>query len=208
MDGVSTTIVVILFVATIMGSFGSNQGFKQPTTKVPEAQKQVTTIVQNMPEIPNPNYYESPGKNIRLEIKNYIAKYRKNDEAESISSSIMMYAKVYGVNPKLVAALMARESRYNPSAISSSGAVGLGQLLPSTSKALGISNAYSIDQNAKGTTRYMKYLLDRFKKYPNNQVVFALGGYLEGPNAVERKLDCKPHTKAYVRDIIKIYHKI
>jgi len=73
MDGVSTAIVIVLFVATIMGSFGSNQNFKQPTTKVPEVQKQVNTVVQGMPEIPNPNYYEVPGKNRRLEIKNYIA---------------------------------------------------------------------------------------------------------------------------------------
>jgi len=207
MDGVSTTIVIILFVATIMSSFGDNKGFKQPAASVPNTEQYVSTVDQSMPEIPNPNYYETPGQDTQEDIKKYILKYRNGDEARAIAASIMMYSKEYGVNPKLVAALMSRESRFNPQAVSSSGAVGLGQLLPSTSSAMGLSDPYSIDQNAKGTVRYMSYLLSRFKKY-QNQVCFALAGYLEGPNAIESKLGYTDHTRSYVSDILKTYHNI
>jgi soluble lytic murein transglycosylase-like protein len=119
----------------------------------------------------------------------------------------MRHSQAYGVNPKLITALIARESRFNPRAVSSSGALGLGQLLPSTCKSTGVTNAFDIDQNVKGTVRYIKYLLGRFKDY-SNQVSFALAGYLEGPNAVARNQGYKPHTKAYIQDIMAVYNKI
>ncbi len=125
----------------------------------------------------------------------------------AITDSIMRHSQKYNVNPKLVAALMRRESGYNPRAISSAGAVGLGQLMPSTAKSTGVTNPYDIDQDAKGTVRYMKYLLGRFEKY-SDQVSFALAGYLEGPNAVARKKGYRRSTAAYVNSIIKIYHKL
>jgi len=203
MDGVSTIIVIILFAATIIGSASNNQGYTQPTSPPKEVvQTQITG-----PKVPNPAYVEFVGESPRKAILSYVGKYRKPGEAEAITAGIMKYSKLYEVNPKLVTALMARESRFNPRAVSSSGAIGLGQLLPSTCKTVGVSDPYDIDQNAKGTVRYMHYLLNRFKKY-NERVAFSIAGYLEGPNAVERKLGYKPHTKAYIDDILKIYHQI
>lgn len=105
------------------------------------------------------------------------------------------------MNPKLVAALMTRESKFNPRARSSSGAIGLGQLLPSTAKGLNLDDPYDIDQNAKGTVRYFKSLIDRF----NGQVSNAIAGYLEGPNAVMRNGGYSDHTRGYVQDILAIY---
>jgi hypothetical protein len=60
----------------------------------------------------------------------------------------------------------------------------------------------------KGTTRYMKSLLDRFKDRPDKQVVFAIGGYLEGPNALKRNGGFTSATRGYIEDILKIYYKI
>ena len=203
MDAASTIIVVVLFVVTIFSSFGGNQGYSPP--KSPQTETTQTQV--NMPGTPDPTYVEEVGGRRRASIGKFISKYRNQEQTDEITASIMKYSKAYDVNPKLVAALMARESRFNPQAVSSSGAVGLGQLLPATCTTVGISDPYDIDQNAKGTVRYMKYLLDRFKKY-KTQVSFALAGYLEGPNAVERKLGYKSHTAAYVKDILSIYHKI
>ena len=124
-----------------------------------------------------------------------------------ITDAIMRHSQKYNVNPKLVAALIARESGFNPRAVSKSGALGLGQLLPSTCKSTGVTSPFDINDNVKGTVRYMKYLLDRFKNY-SDRVSFALAGYLEGPNAVARKKGYRRSTGAYVNDIIEIYHKI
>lgn len=202
MDGVSTAIVVILFVTTIFSSFG-NQGYTPPSA----APQEVAQPAVSGKGIPDPTYFEVVGETPRQDILSYVSKYRNQEEAETITTSVMKYSQVYGVNPKLVAALMARESRFNPSAVSSSGAVGLGQLLPSTCQTVGIDDPYDIDQNAKGTVRYIKYLLDRFNKY-GDKILLALAGYLEGPNLIERTLNYSPHTASYISDILDIYHKI
>ena len=198
----SALVVIALFVLTILSSVGG-----KGTTPAPTPSQQPTFSQVAMPNVPDPGYFEKVGESHYEKIKAYVSKYRQPAQAEQIASSIVKYSKVYGVNPRLVAALMARESRFNPRAISSSGAVGLGQLLPSTCTTVGINNPYDIDQNAKGTTRYMKYLLDKFKKH-KQRVEFSIAGYLEGPNAIARKLSYKPHTRAYLKDILSIYQKI
>ncbi|MFC1571760.1 lytic transglycosylase domain-containing protein [Candidatus Margulisiibacteriota bacterium] len=202
MDGVSTAVVVLIFVATILTSLG-NQGYTPPRTV--QAKPPAQTF--NMPQAPNPDFTHNFEDNARPAINKLVGKYRNDEEAKVITASIIKYSKQFNVNPKLVAALMARESRFNPRAVSSSGAVGLGQLMPATWKTVGISNAYDINENAKGTVRYIRYLLDRFSGL-QNRVALAIGGYLQGPNAIARQGLVKPHTKAYVRDIFNIYHKI
>ncbi len=204
MDG-TTALVILLFVVTIFSSFGGNQGYAPPASPAP------TTPTVSQPATPrgpiNPSYLAVVGENARSSINYFISKYRKPVESSSITDSIMRHSQAYNVNPKLVAALMARESRFNPRAVSSAGAVGLGQLMPATCKTTGVTNPFDIDDNVKGTVRYMKYLLDRFKKY-SDQVSFALAGYLEGPNAVARKKGYRASTGKYVRDIFDYYNKI
>lgn len=155
-------------------------------------------------EAPLPVYGSAESYSV---IERYVLKYRRAEEAEEIARSIVEQAKKQDVNPKLVAALMARESRFNPRAVSASGAVGLGQLLPSTCKNLGVDNPYDIPQNVAGSVRYLKYLLGRFGKY-EKQVLLALGAYLEGPNIVERQAGFTKATHDYVEDIINIYYKM
>ena len=46
------------------------------------------------------------------------------------------------VNPLLFMALMRRESRFNPNAVSSVGAAGLTQIMPGTAKSLGMDNIF------------------------------------------------------------------
>jgi soluble lytic murein transglycosylase-like protein len=203
-DG-TTALVILLFVVTIFSSFGGNQGYSPSTSPPP------TTPAVSQPAIPrgpiDPSYIAVVGGNARSSINKFISKYRKPVESSTITDSIMRHSQAYNVNPKLIAALMARESRFNPRAVSSAGAMGLGQLMPATCKTTGVTLPFSIDQNTKGTVRYMKYLLDRFKKY-GDQVSFALAGYLEGPNAVARKKGYRASTGKYVRDILNYYNKI
>lgn len=201
MDGASTVIVVLIFIAAIFSSMGGNQGYTPPSAQ--PAKPPINKVYSSV----DPSFAAVAAKQPRTSIHKYISRYRKTDEAAVIADSIMRHSKEFDVNPKLVAALIARESRYNPKAVSSAGAKGLGQLMPATCKSTGVTEPFNIDQNVRGTVRYMKYLLGRFKNY-SDQVAFSIAGYLEGPNAVARKQGYRTHTKAYVNDIIKIYHKI
>ncbi len=200
----STVVIVLVFVFAIFSSFGGNKGYTPPSSSPPSISQPAAPVSKSNID---PTYSAAAGEKARSSIQNYILGFRKPGEAVAITNAIMRHSKKFDVNPKLVAALMRRESGYNPRAISSAGAVGLGQLMPSTAKSIGVTNPYDIDQNARGTVRYIKYLLGRFAKY-SDQVSFALAGYLEGPNAVARKKGYRRSTAAYINSIIKIYHKI
>ena len=50
---------------------------------------------------------------------------------------VQQYAGHYGVSAELVAALIDVESRWNPRAVSSRGAMGLMQLMPATARRFG-----------------------------------------------------------------------
>jgi soluble lytic murein transglycosylase-like protein len=201
---VTTGAIVLIFIISIFSGFGSNKGYKQPTS--PKFPVESTGTINSSVSLtePDPRYAVVDAAATRGAIQNYICKYRSGDESAQIAGCIMKYSQSYDLNPKLAAALIARESKFNPRAVSSSGAIGLGQLLPSTAKGLKIDDPYDIDQNAKGTVRYIKSLIDRF----NGKVSSAIASYLEGPNAVTRNGGYSDHTRSYVEDILTIYQNI
>ncbi|OGC21285.1 hypothetical protein A2291_06215 [candidate division WOR-1 bacterium RIFOXYB2_FULL_42_35] len=204
MESVASAIV-ILFVITILTSVGGRSG-PQPQFS---PKKDVVYHQPAYEELPRASFSFSRMEQDRESIGKFIVQYRSPEEAVAITNNIIKYGQEFDVDPKLVAALMSRESRFNPKAVSISGAMGLGQLMPSTCSTVGISVAdgFDIEQNTKGTTRYLKYLLDKFKE-SNQQVAFAIAGYLEGPNAVARKDAYTSHTKGYLEDILAVYNKL
>jgi len=200
---VTTGAIVLIFVISIFSGMGNNKGYTQPSTpKFPVAAPTADIDVAITP--PPAGFSAVDPVLAPVAIQTYIQKYRSSDLAAEITGSIMKHSQTYDVNPKLVAALIARESKFNPRALSSSGAMGLGQLLPSTAKGLGVTDGFDIDQNAMGTTRYIKSLIDRF----SGNVSAGIAGYLVGPNAVKRDGSITDHTRSYVEDIYKIYYKM
>ena len=100
-------------------------------------------------------------------------------------------------------ALIQQESGFNQNAISKTGAQGLMQLMPSTAKSMGVTNAFNPSQNIEGGVKYLKGLLDRF----NGNTILALAAYNAGPNAVKEHNGIPPYkeTQNYVRNILKNY---
>src|SRR3989338_3766225 len=198
----STAAVVILFVMAIFSGFGGNKGYKAPSAPAP-----VFPVAQAGPvfpiEEPSPAF-AGAGLEPRPASQKCVARHRQPDEAAQITDSIMRHSQIFDLNPKLVAALIRRGSKFNPRALSSSGAMGLGQLLPSTARGLDVTDGFDIDQNAQGTVRYIKSLIERF----NGRVSSAIAAYLEGPNAVARNGGYSDRTRSYVQDILALYQKI
>ena len=68
-------------------------------------------------------------------------------------------ANTYGVSSIILKSIAKAESGFNPSAVSSAGAVGIMQLMPSTAAALGVSNSYDARENIMGGAKYISQLL-------------------------------------------------
>jgi soluble lytic murein transglycosylase-like protein len=102
----------------------------------------------------------------------------------------------------LLDALIWTESRYNPLAVSSAGAAGLGQLMPGTARDLGVANRFDPRSNLSGAARYLRQMLDRF-----GLVHLALAAYNAGPGAVERSggVPRNGETPDYVRRVIEFW---
>jgi len=89
-------------------------------------------------------------------------------------------AQKYGIDPDLFVLQIQAESAFRPDAVSSAGAIGLGQLMPATAKELGVDPTDPV-QNLEGAARYMKQQLDRF-----GDPALALAAYNAGPSRVAK----------------------
>ena len=109
-------------------------------------------------------------------------------------------AGLAGISPALLSALVWQESRWNPSAVSPKGAMGLTQLMPGTARDLGV-NPNDPFQNLVGGARYFRKVLESF----DYDVEKALAAYNAGPDRV-RKANGVPRiteTQLYVASVMK-----
>ena len=120
-----------------------------------------------------------------------------------LSALIADASKQHGVDPRLVAAIAARESAYNPGAVSPAGAVGVMQLMPATARYAGVRNAFDARENVFGGVHYLRTLLDTF----HGDLDLTLAAYNAGPGAVQRYNGVPPfrETKDYVRTVRAAY---
>jgi len=115
-------------------------------------------------------------------------------------------ARTYQVDASLLHAVIAAESGYNPAAVSNKGAVGLMQLMPETARRYGVENSFDPEQNIRGGTQYLSYLLQLF----DNNLELAVAAYNAGENAVIRHGYSIPpyrETLGYVPNVLKLQKK-
>ena len=107
-------------------------------------------------------------------------------------------AQRHGVPVNLFEGLIQQESAWRPGAVSSSGAIGLGQLMPATARELGV-DPRDPAQNLDGAARYLKQQLNSF-----GTPELALAAYNAGPGAVSRHGGIPPYeeTRNYVQKVM------
>lgn len=138
-------------------------------------------------------------------INNKIIQETQNTHSPAqIDSLIEKYAHKNNLDKDFVKAVIKQESAFNPNAKSHCGAMGLMQLMPQTAMSLGVENAYDVEQNIMGGTKYLSDLLNQY----NGDKKLALAAYNAGPGAVKRYGGIPPYseTQNYVKNVIANYN--
>ena len=134
-------------------------------------------------------------------------------------SIIRGHARNYRLDPALLAAVIYQESKFRPGVRSSSGAIGLMQLLPGTAKGIAIhtggsrfrvDDLYDAELNVRYGSWYLRHLLDKYGDEPT-----ALAAYNAGQRNVDRWLaqgkqiqfDETRHYVERVQDLREIYRR-
>jgi soluble lytic murein transglycosylase len=129
------------------------------------------------------------------------------------SQYVRVHARENGLDPALLAAVIYQESKFNTDAMSSSGAIGLMQLTPSTAQGIAIRTGGSAFHtsdlyNPEINIRYGAwYLGNLWRKYGKEDLVLA--AYNAGQGNVDRWLAAGkpiqyPETRAYVARVERL----
>ena len=139
----------------------------------------------------------------------WYARLRYPLEYEAI---VVGHARNYELDPALLAAVIYRESKFDANAESSSGAIGLMQLLPSTARGIAlhtggtkfrVADLYDPEINVRYGSFYLRRLL---RKYGDERL--ALAAYNAGQANVDDWLAhgdgiAFPETREYIEDVLE-----
>lgn len=112
---------------------------------------------------------------------------------QTIAEAIRREAKAVGLDPLFLTALIQVESGFDPKAVSVSGALGLGQLMPATAAGLGV-DATDIKDNVRGCARMIGGLVKRYGHRADGHAL-ALASYNAGPTLVAETLRVPPYEQ-------------
>jgi len=128
--------------------------------------------------------------------------------ASSVRSSLERWAAHYGINPSLARALAWMESGYNNDVVSSVGAQGVMQLLPSTwdyveTVLIKSKVSHDADGNVHVGLAYLNHLLNAF----NGDEQLALAAWYQGERAVKAHGPYKV-SKSFVADVLALKQRM
>jgi soluble lytic murein transglycosylase-like protein len=121
-------------------------------------------------------------------------------------TEVLAAAKQTSIEPALIHAIIAAESKHNTRAKSHKGAVGLMQLMPATARQFNVKNMRDPQQNILAGSQYLRELLTQF----NGDLSLSLAAYNAGPGAVikyQYKIPPYKETRHYVPKVLKYYRQ-
>ena len=125
----------------------------------------------------------------------YVAAPRGRADQQNLEAALphfRRYAEEYGFDPLLLVAQAYQESGLDQDAVSTVGAVGFMQLMPSTAADpnVGIPDITRLEDNIHAGAKYLRFLLERYfsgaELDPLNEHFFAFAAYNAGPARVAR----------------------
>ncbi len=127
-------------------------------------------------------------------------------ESRDLAKRVLVNAERWRIDANMLVAIVTVESDWRTHAVSSAGAIGLGQLMPGTAALLGV-NPRDPKQNLSGAARYLRGLIQRFgRTHPS--LVFA--AYNAGPRAVTEYGGIPPYdeTQSYVVRVLSTWERL
>jgi soluble lytic murein transglycosylase-like protein len=146
----------------------------------------------------------------------YASALRAFHPALDDAHALRLAARVVGeadaarIDARLVVALVAVESAWDPRAVSPAGARGLGQLMPGTAAGLGV-DPDDAEANLHGTVVHLAGLLARYRALPaQERYARAIAAYNAGAGAVDRYGGIPPYaeTRLEVRRVIALWRRL
>ena len=124
---------------------------------------------------------------------------------KNISSIIDDKAQKFSMDSNLIKSVIKVESNGDAKAVSSKGAKGLMQLMPTTAADLGVTDVFDEEQNVEGGTKYLKALMDKYNDLPK-----ALAAYNAGPGEVDKQNSIPnfKETQDYVKKVLETYNSL
>ena len=139
----------------------------------------------------------APAPEVLAEIDAAALRYAGDTALRQAGLSVTEWVDLYRANIEI-------ESGYNPRARSPVGAIGLGQLMPSTASLLEV-DPHDWRENLDGSARYLLMQLGRF-----GSPELALAAYNAGPEAVTEYGGIPPYqeTQGHVRKVLAVFARL
>ena len=120
-------------------------------------------------------------------------------DGNKLDELVSSAARKQSLDPAILKAVIKQESGFKPCAISTKGAQGLMQLMPTTARELHVNDPFDPVQNVHGGAAYLRQLLDRY----GGDLRQALVGYNAGPGRADQGMNVilPLETENYVANI-------
>jgi soluble lytic murein transglycosylase-like protein len=125
--------------------------------------------------------------------------------AQRYMPAVLQYSEKHEVDARLIKAMIAVESCFDPHAVSRAGAAGLMQLMPATARRYQVLDRFNPNENLRAGIRHFRDLLDLFE----NNLGYSLAAYNAGARNVEKHGGIPPfrETEDYVQRVFRYYEQ-
>ncbi|HKU41797.1 MAG TPA: transglycosylase SLT domain-containing protein [Polyangiales bacterium] len=130
----------------------------------------------------------------------HAVKHVWNDHCDEPSHYVVEAARERGIPVAFAMSIARVESNFKPHSISSTGAMGLMQLMPQTAREHGVMDPFDPEDNARGAMSFIDTL---WKRYRGDRLRIA-AAYNAGPARVAQrgKLSVPAETRSYAKRVV------